>query len=204
MFTKANYMEDRMTSMTLRITPRAAALTIAADPALETDYLVRWEGATPTIREDGDTVDVGYSIGGRLRALSPHRSSLTVILNPAIAWSIELAGGVSGLRADFDGARVGELAIRGGATDLALDLAGATSVRVEGGVSGAVVRRPADVPVSVRIDGGAHELRLDGDRFGALSRAVVKRVGGDPSGDELALHVLGGARGLTVGVRDPR
>jgi hypothetical protein len=190
--------------MTLRITPRAAALTIAVDPALDADYLVRWEGAAPTTREDGDTIDVGYSIAGRLKALSPHRSSLTVILNPAIAWSIEVAGGVSGLRADFDGASVGELAIGGGATDLVLDLAGATSVRVEGGVSGAVVRRPADVPVSVRIDGGVRDLSLDGDRFGALSRAIVERIGGDPSSDELALHVLGGARGLTVGVRDPR
>jgi hypothetical protein len=186
----------------LRIAPHAAPLTIAADPALEEDYSVRWEGAAPTIREDGEAVDVGYTIGGRLRALSPRRASLTVSLNPAVEWSIELAGGVSGLRADLGALRIAGIGISGGATDLVVDLPqpdAALPVRVEGGVSEAVVRRPAGVPVSIRIDGGVRELRLDGSRFGAMSGAVLKHTGAGGAA-EVALHVRGGAHALTVGV----
>jgi hypothetical protein len=89
------------TTLELRITPRAAALTIAADPTLERPYQVSWEGAAPTVRERRDAVEVGYTLAGRLRALAPRGGSLTVTLNPAVAWAIELRGGVSGLRADL-------------------------------------------------------------------------------------------------------
>jgi hypothetical protein len=182
----------------LRIAPRAAALTIAADPALEEDYSVRWEGPEPTVREDGDAIDVRYSIGGRLRALSPRRASLIVTLNPAVEWSLELAGGVSGLRADLGGLIVAGIGISGGATDLPQPGA-ELPLRVEGGVSDAVVRRPAGVPAVIRIEGGVRELRLDGSRFGAMGGKVVQRSGGRAAAD-VALHVDGGASGLTVGV----
>lgn len=73
------------------------------------------------------------------------------------------------------------------------------ALRVEGGLSGALVRRPAAVPVRVAIDGGATDLRLDGDRFGAIG-GVVRRhapgAGADVAG--IALRVMGGASGLTV------
>jgi hypothetical protein len=135
-------------------------------------------------------------------ARSPRRASLTISLNPAVEWSFELAGGVSGLRADLGALRIAGIGITGGATDLVVDLpqpGAALPLRVEGGVSDATVRRPAGVPVSIRIDGGVRELRLDGSRFGAMSGAVLKHTGAGAAA-EVALHVLGGARGLTVGV----
>jgi hypothetical protein len=201
MFTTTKYQEDQNSSMTagrvLRIAPRAAALTIAADPALREPCRLGWTGAAPTLTERADAIDVRYSPAGRLRALSSRRASLTVALNPAIAWTIELRGGVSGLRADLGGLRVAGLAIAGGATDLEVDLpAGELALDVDGGVNRALVRRPLGVAVSVRIDGGVRDLRLDDTRYGAMSRVLLERSGG--GAPAIALHVRGGARGLTV------
>lgn len=186
----------------LCIAPRAATLTIAADPALEADYRASWQGAAPTVRERGAAIEIGYTIGGRLRAFSIRRGSLTLALNPAAGWAIELRGGVAGVRADLRELRLSELVVSGGASDLVLDLpdAGAApSLRVEGGLSRAVVRRPPSVPLSVQIDGGARDLRLDDIELGSIGRVVRQRTPGeDGSGEEVALRVLGGASGLTV------
>ncbi len=44
---------------------------------------------------------VGYGVLGRLRALVTPRSSLALMLDPRIPLDLEIAGGVSGLRADL-------------------------------------------------------------------------------------------------------
>jgi hypothetical protein len=191
--------------MTLRITPRAAALTITADPTLEEPYRVGWEGVEPRVRERDDAIEIDYPIPARLQTLTPGRGSLSVALNPAADWAIELDGGVSGLRADLRELRVSAIEIGGGARDVVVDLpepSGALQVRVEGGASGVAVRRPAGVPVSVAIDGGATGLRLDDSEFGAIGGGVRQRTPGEGTGGEIALHVRGGASGLTVGERE--
>jgi hypothetical protein len=190
-------------ALDLRITPRAAELTIVADPALPRVYEVRWEGPEPTVREDPEWVEIGYGLGGRLKAMAPRGGSLTVTLNPAIAWAIHLRGGVSGMRADLSALRLTTLTVTGGASDIAIDLPRPqtpTVLRVEGGVSGATIRRPADVPVAVEIDGGATDLRVDDVHLGAVGGAPRVRSAGAPDGDlDLMVRVLGGASGLTVG-----
>jgi hypothetical protein len=191
-----------MTTLSLHITPRAAELTITADPTLERPYQLSWEGPVPTVREQGGEVEVGYTFGGRLRAMSPLGGSLSVALSPAVRWAIELRGGVSGLRADLRDLQVSRIAVTGGARDVELDLPrprDQLELRVEGGVSGATVRRPAGVPVAVEIDGGATDLRLDDVHLGAVGGAVRQRTPAEPGGDgEIAIRVMGGASQLSV------
>jgi ribosomal protein S6E (S10) len=70
---------------------------------------------------------------------------------------------------------------------------------VEGGLSGAKVRRPGGIPVAVEIDGGATDLRLDDIHLGAVGGAVRQRTPAQPDADgEVAVRVLGGASQLTV------
>ena len=72
-------------------------------------------------------------------------------------------------------------------------------VRVEGGVSRATLRRPAGVPVGVEIEGGATDLRIDGDHIGAAGGPVRRRAGEETSGSaEIDVCIYGGASGLTV------
>jgi hypothetical protein len=190
----------------LHITPRAAALRILADRSLERPYLVSWEGAEPTVREHDGEIDIDYSIGGRLRAMSRRSATLTVALNPAVPWAIELRGGASGLRADLRDLDLSEIAISGGASDLALELPEPNcelALRVAGGLSEATVRRPSGVPVGVEIDGGATELRLDDDHLGAVGGAVRQRTQGAADGSgEIAISINGGASRLTVTALD--
>jgi hypothetical protein len=195
-----------MTKLNLTITPRAAALALATDPELATAFRVRGEGPAPTVREEGDRIEIGYTLAGRLRALSPRRGSLSVELSPAVPWAIELRGGVSGLRAQLADLQLTELAITGGASDVVLDLPrprGKLAVRVVGGASGVTVRRPAGVPVAVEIVGGAADLRLDGARLGAVGGLVREQTPGDADDEgEIAVHVLGGASRLSVEALD--
>jgi hypothetical protein len=188
--------------MKLRIAPRAASLTIAADPTLERPCQVNWQGPEPTVREDDDQIEITYGIAGRVRAMAPGGGSLAVALNPALDWAIELRGGVSDLRADLRELRVSAIAVTGGASDIVFDLPkprGELSVRIDGGVSEAMIDRPVGVPVSVEIDGGASKLRIDDDVLGAVGGLVRQRTAGD--GDEIVVHVRGGASGFTVGAR---
>jgi hypothetical protein len=192
--------------MNLRIEPRAAALTISADAALDDPYRISWDGPAPRVQARDEAVEIDYTIPARLQTIGPRRGSLSVALNPALDWAIELDGGVSGLRADLRELNLSGLEIGGGAKDLVVDLprpSGDLRLRVKGGASGVVVRRPATVPVSVKIDGGASNLHLDDVEFGAIGGAVRQRIGGEASGaGQVALQVRGGASGLTVDVHE--
>jgi hypothetical protein len=189
--------------MDLRITPRAASLTIAADPTLDRPCQVNWNGPEPTVREREDVIEIGYTLGERLKAMAPRGGSLAVALNPALPWAIELRGGASDLRADLRELRVTAIAISGGASDIVLDLprpAGELPVRIDGGASQAAIHRPPGVPVTVEIDGGATQLRIDDDRLGAVGGHVRQRAAG-AGDDEIAVRVRGGANGFTVAAR---
>lgn len=189
----------------LQITPRAARLTLAADAALERPIQVDWEGTAPTVRERGGRIEVAYSLGGRIRELSPRRGVLAVALDPAEAWTIELRGGVSGLQADLRYIQVTAIVVSGGASDIAIDLPRPQDelmLRVEGGASRAMIRRPAGVPVSLAIDGGATDLRLDDAHLGSVGGTIRQRTPGDRDQAGIAVRVLGGASGLTIDTHD--
>ena len=195
------------TTHRLRITPRATALRISADPTLERAHRMTWEGAGPTVREDDGEIEIAYTIGARLRAMSPRGGTLTVALNPAVPWTIELEGGVSGLRADLRDLEILGIAVSGGASDVEFGLPaprGELALSVAGGLSNGILRRPAGVPVGVEIEGGTVDLRLDDDRLGAVGGLVRQRTRGEADGSgEIAVRVEGGASGLSVTALNP-
>jgi hypothetical protein len=195
-------MSNTRTAARLRIAPRAADLTLVADPTLDVLFDVDWTGAEPTVRSEDGGIDVRYTPRARLRALSPRHASLTLRLNPVADWTIEIAGGVSGLRADLSDLSVAALTIEGGASDVEVALPapdGELALRIEGGVSKATVRRPAGVPADVAIDGGASDLVVDERVLGAIGGAL--RLAGAEGDDRVAVRVLGGASKLTVAER---
>jgi hypothetical protein len=199
-------MNATRTSRTLGIAPRAATLAIQADPLLESDYRVDWAGIRPRVRESGDAIDIGYTARARLRALSPRPGSLTVALNPNVGWAVELARGIAGLRADLCELQISGIVISGGASDVVVDLPRPRAqlpLRIEGGVSSVLVRRPADTPVVLEIDGGASELKIDDTDLGAVGGVVRRRTRGEVGrGSEVAIQVLGGASRLSIETHD--
>ena len=194
-----------MTTRQLRITPRDAAVTIVADPTLDLPYSAAWSGVAPTIEEQDGAIEVRYGLGARLRGLLPRRRTLTVALAPTAVWKIEVDGGVSALRADLRELRVSSIALNGDAHDVAFKLPEPRAellLSVAGEVAGASVKRPAHVPVDVEIDGGAHELSLDGIRLAAITGVVRQRTRGGAMGGEVAIRIRGAASELTVAAND--
>ena len=77
------------------------------------------------------------------------------------------------------------------------------ALTVAGAVAGASVKRPAHVPVDVEIDGGAHELSLDGVRLAAIAGVVRQRTkGGREGGRGDRFESAGAARQLTVAANE--
>jgi hypothetical protein len=181
---------------TLRIVPRAAGLDLSSEDA---PLRARWSGPTPRIRDRGLLTEVGYTAGARLRALATRHGRLGLTLDRRTPLALEIAGGVSGLSAELRELDLRELVVTGGATHVTLDLPAPTRdlpVRIEGGASRVTVRRPAGVPVSVAIDGGATGLEIDEERLGPMGGQVCAEAAGD--GPAIRLRVRGGASDLRV------
>jgi hypothetical protein len=124
--------------------------------------------------------------------------TLALRLNPSVAWEIELDGGVSGLRADLRGLRVESVAVTGGASDVLFELPapdGSLAVRIEGGASNLVVRRPKSTGVALAVDGGVSRLRVDDEEIGSIGGRFRRDAHTE---DHVALTILGGASRLTV------
>ena len=184
------------TTRTLRITPRAAGLDLSSE---DSPLRARWSGPTPRIRDRGLLTEVSYTAGARLRALAARRSWLGLTLDRRSPLAIEIEGGVSGLGADLHELDLRELVITGGATHVRVDLPvpkRELPVRIDGGVSRVTVRRPAGVPVSVEIDGGATGLAIDEARLGPMGGHVRTEAVGE--GPAIRLRVRGGASDLSV------
>jgi hypothetical protein len=184
------------TTRTLRITPRAAALDLSTHDA---PLHMRSSGPIPHAHDRGLLTEVGYSLGGRLRALATRSSRLGLTLDRRGPLAIEIAGGVSALRADLVGLDLRELVVSGGASEIGVDLPAPTRqlpVQIKGGTSRVTVRRPAGVPLIVEIEGGASGLRIDDESLGAIGGRV--RVDADGDGPPIRLRVYGGASNLSV------
>jgi hypothetical protein len=183
----------------LRITARSAAVTIHADPTLETRYQARFAGPPPAVREEADIVTIEYP--GFAARLPLWRRAAELRLDASVAWAIEFLGGVSNLRIDLRGIDLRSLEIRGGATRVVADLPepkGEMAVRVSGGVSNLTIRRPDGVPAWLRIT-GASRLALDGQRLGAVGGEVrLESPGAADAAGHLDVYVGGGASNLTV------
>ena len=148
-----------ITSGRLEIRANISRVRIGAASGMTELYRASFERHMPRIRVNGGTVSIGFP--GIWH--TPGRGE--VILNDAIPWAVEIRGGASNLEADLSGASLSELSLTGGASHVEFRLAspiGTVPLRIRGGASRVLIRRPAGVPVRVRVSGGLSKLRLDG------------------------------------------
>ena len=106
-----------------------------------------------------------------------------IVLTAAVPWAIELRGGGSRVRADLRELDLKSFELTGGASRVELRLGkpeGVVPVRLAGSLNEVTVRRPADVPVRLRVSGATSHVEVDGQRIAG-------------SGGNLTLGSLGGA-----------
>jgi len=184
----------------------AARVSIRADAALSLRYRARVEGARPEAETGGDTTVVRLRWPLRDPVAEWRRRTVEVALNATIPWEVRVRGGVSELRLDFAAGQLRSFELMGGAGEVELALPhprGDVVLRLLGGARRVRVRRPADVPVRLRID-GVGRVEFDGQRLGVAAGSLRF----EPPSFAVAparydLRVIGGLGKLSVGRSSP-
>lgn len=95
-----------------------------------------------------------------------------------------------------------EMTMNGGASKVDVQLSrpvGTVPLRIRGGASRVTIRRPAGVPVRVRVSGGLSRLTLDGRRLPSSGAGTVRDTPGyEAAPDRYELSVEGGASRISV------
>lgn len=184
-----------------RIIMETSASRLEFRGAAGPDQLLRasFDGPRPDIQASGGVATIRY----RRKAIAAFSGrAARIALSPAVPWTIELGGGITDLKGSLEGLTLERLEVDGGANHIDLLLPaprGSGLVRVRGVASSARFRRPASVPVAIRVDGGVGRLRLDGQRFDRL--AGDRRFTSDAfaaSADRYEIEVLGGASEIRI------
>ena len=166
--------------------------------------LATFDGPRPDVRAAGGVVTIRYRRQATA-AFSTRKARLA--LNGSIPWTIELDGGITDLTGSLEAIALERMDVEGGANHVHLDLprpAGTATVRIGGVVSSARFKRPAGIPVAVRMAGGVAHLKIDGGRREQVAgnRRYVG-PGFAESPDRYEVEVLGGASELIVSQVSP-
>jgi DNA-binding MarR family transcriptional regulator len=172
-----------------------AADFFPADSLYQGDFV----GAAPTseVLVHPDETEVRVRFGRRARSLWRPPAS-TLRLSPRVAWAVEVRGGAQHLVVDLRDLTTHSFSLTGGVNDLRVCLGlpeRRTQITITGGAKGLRLERPAGVPVSLRIRGGASDVVIDGDRLGSFANWTYAQGQGS-SGYELA--VTGGVNHLEI------
>jgi hypothetical protein len=177
-----------MSHGTLRAVAGASALL---------DVASRGKAKGPKVDADGTSFRVRFEHGWPWQ-----RSSSVLSLSTRVAWEIDVRGGVSDVKGELEGLTLASLSISGGLSDVELDLGvpkGTCTVRLVGGASHWVVRRPRGVGARLSILGGASRVALDESFFEAVG-GKLRMESHDYAAAEGRYHfeILGGVSHLVI------
>jgi DNA-binding MarR family transcriptional regulator len=187
-----------------RIIMETSASRLAFAGTAADDQLVRasFDGPRPDVQAGDGSVAIRY----RRKAIAAFSGrAARIALNGTIPWTIAMEGGITDLTGTLAGVQLERLDVDGGANHIDLELpapTGSVTVRIRGVASEARFRRPAGVPVAVRVNGGVARLRIDGERHDRL--AGDRRFASDAflsSANRYEIEVLGGASEIRVDAR---
>jgi hypothetical protein len=162
-------------------------------------YQACFSGRPPRITAHDGTIDVAYERGffGFFGS-----SAADIELCAEIPWEIVIGGGASEVHADLRHLNVSSIEVRGGASDLEIELGEPRElvpIRVRGGVDQLTIVRPPKVPMRLRVRGGAADLSLDEQHFGAAGGLIaLESYGFDAESAAYDLAIGGGASRLMV------
>jgi DNA-binding MarR family transcriptional regulator len=180
----------------------ASRLTLRADADMAGLYQARFEGPVPEMKAEGGTVAVRYPRS--LRLLDWRHRGAEIALSTAVPWRIEIRGGASEITAELGGLDLSGLEIQGGASMVRVELpepTGTVPVRLAGGASAVVVRRPVGVAARVHLKGWATHLIFDDQSYDAIGRDVwLLSPDYDDAPRRYDIEVAGSASAVTLTV----
>lgn len=132
-------------------------------------------------------------------------AAVTVTLNAAVRWQLELDGGSTRTSADLRGGQVTGIAFNAGSSVISLALPrpqGSVPVQMTGGASQFLLSLPGGVPARVTAAGGAGEVSLEGQNHtGVAGGSVFTTPGWAPGGPGFDIDATAGASRIAVTAR---
>ena len=148
-------------------------LTLRTDESMTELYQARFEGTAPEVKAKDGVVNIRYP--RRLWVLGGPQRGADVVLNTTIPWQIMLQGGAVGVVCELGKLNLAGLEVKGGMTTSRLDLpvpVGTVPIKISGGASDILVRRPAGVATKIHLMGWASQFVFDDQTFNAVGNDV--------------------------------
>lgn len=181
-----------------------SGLTLRADDQIAELYKARFDGVTPSVKVKDGEVTIRYP--RRLWMLGGQSHAAEVALNTTLPWWITIQGGASEIDAKLSGLDLGGLQLSGAVSMVTLDLPSPTrtvEIRISGGASEVVVRRPAGVAAAVHLKGWASTFAFDDQSFSNVGNDVrLKSPGYDSTDLRYNIEVSSSVSTVTISQRD--
>jgi hypothetical protein len=181
----------------LHLSGGAAGLTIAGADLPDRLYQAHFRGLIPTVTDADGTVNVRYR--RRLHPFAIDSGEGTMQLSSRVPWDVHVHDAAAHLTAAVTGLTLTRLTFHSAVADIILDLprpVGEVTIRIDGPVRNLRLRRPAGIPVGVRIGGGASRMQIDGQELGATGGGYHNSAPVDP--DHYILLISGPVDGLNL------
>lgn len=183
----------------------ATNVTIRSEPALAELMRARFEQQAPGVRVYEGTITIQYRTYGLFDWLTNRREPVaTITLTPTVPWEIEFTGGVSKLKAELGRLHLRSLDLNS-VSDATLVLPrpmDITHLCLSGSASNLTIYRPTGVALRLHIGGGASNLRIDGQRFGAIGGGLDWQSADEASAPaRVEINISGSVSNLTVAER---
>jgi hypothetical protein len=185
---------------TLRIISGTPALIIGVADLGLTGTLLRVStpaaSTAPVLRTAGGAGNPVVSLS------SAKASAITVTLNSAVSWQLDLAAGTTRTIANLAGGRLAGIAVTKGSDVIDLTLprpAASVTVRLAAGASRLQIDLPSGVPARVSTTAGAGEIALNGQsHVGVAAGSVYSTPGWAPGAAGYDIDATVGAARITV------
>jgi DNA-binding MarR family transcriptional regulator len=178
----------------------AFRLTLRTTEGMAELYQAHFEGPMPDVKAKDGVVTIRYP--RRLLGLGGQQRQAVVTLNVAIPWQIVIQGGASDVTAELGGLDLAGLEVKGGENLLRLELptpSAVVPIRISGGASEVIIRRPAGTAARVHIKGWAYKFVFDDQAFDYLGKNVqLQSSGFEPTAPYYDIEVLSSASMVTI------
>ncbi|MGH2494480.1 MAG: MarR family winged helix-turn-helix transcriptional regulator [Ktedonobacteraceae bacterium] len=175
-------------------------LGLRADDKMVELYQARFEGPLPKVKTKEGAVTIRYP--RRLLGLGEKQGAAEVALSAAIPWRIVIQGGAAEVAAGLGGLDLAGLEITGGFSTIRLELpapSGVVPIRIRGGASEIIVRRPVGVAARVYLKGWVSALVFDDQTFsGVGNNTRLQSPGFDPTAPCYDIEVTSYANMITI------
>jgi len=205
----ATLLADGRSSATLDMLTGTTTLTIGVADFGASGALLRVSTPAgqpaPELRISGAGGSAQPEQGSVVDLTADDAAQVTVTLNAAVRWQLDLRGGTSRTVADLRGGQVAGIDFDAGSAVISLALprpGGSVPIQLTAGASQFLLSLPSGTPAQVTAGGGAGEVSLEGQtRVGVAGGSVFSTPGWAPGVAGFAIDATAGAARITVTAR---